>query len=382
MSAVQRWFGLWATQRDDYKKILDDKRCSGGTDTVMIMKLDAIGDFIIFLDSAGEYRRLYPDKKLVLICSRPCVALAQASGCFDECITPDELEGRSCDVLIQTVFAKTRAMDVIAASIPAKEKISTRPDDSRVNLSRRITSARINAAGDAVYDRLIETGRGELMELNRNAAFIRALGRSGFRSSMPVFPEQKVNDGIVPDFDYFILFPGASSHRKSWPADRFASVMDEVCAKTHMKCLVCGALAEKHLFDEIMKASATAPDEVFDYLGRTTLIELMEVIRHAKLLIGNDTSGIHFAAAAGTRCVCIAGDFVYGRFIPYAPENTGTSPLPRVVHANAGCAGCALSRRTWKCRMTILFRNYFGCILDVSVADVMKAVQEELNSGI
>ena len=322
---------------------------------------------------------MYPGKSLILLCSRSCLELGKATGYFDRCVTVGELGGISCDLLIQTVFAKTRLMDVVAASIPAKEKISIKPDNSRVNLSRHITLKGINDAGDAVYDSIIDTGSDEMMELNRNAAFIRALGNKGFQSSMPEFPKMVISDGIVPESDYFVIFPGASSRRKSWPAERFAVVLDSVCKDTGMKCLICGAQSEQYLYEKILAASDTAPDRTVDYFGRTSLIELMEVIRHAKLLIGNDTSGIHFAAAVGTPCVCIAGDFIYGRFIPYDPEIMAYSPVPVVVHAGKACAGCALSGRTLKCRMAILLKNRFECISDVSIDMVIEAVNKLLD---
>ena len=365
MSALRKWFEIFITQFTDYGIIKNDKRTSKENGHVLIMKMDAIGDFIIFLDSARAYRDVFPDKRIVLLCSRICKPLAEKSGCFDECITEDELNGRGFEILVQPVFAKTRRMDVLAASIPAHRKISVKPDTSKLNLSRKLTLGFINRAGDRIYDTLLDTDEelkmdtesfkgSRTMELIRNAAFIRKLGKKDFRASVPEFPVSDVEEALFPSEGYYVIFPGASSKRKSWEPARYAAVIDFIHKKCGKLCLICGSDGEKHIYDEIMGAVKAVPQErVLDYMGKTSLIELMEVIRRADFLIGNDTSGVHFAAVTGTRSLCILGDFLYGRFMY-----------------------CALKRRSLSCMIDIATRNQFSCIRDISVKEVTDAIDD------
>ncbi|MBQ7565076.1 MAG: glycosyltransferase family 9 protein [Lachnospiraceae bacterium] len=396
MGTIKRWLGLFFSQWSDIKKIRENRKVKESDGTVLILRLDAIGDFILFLDSARAYREIFPNRQLVLLCNKACVPFAEQSGYFDRCITREELPGglKNCEILIQTVYAKTREIDVIAASIPAVRKISIRPDDSKVNLSRALTIRRIRKACDSIYDELIDTGDERLMELDRNAAFIRGLGKKDFRSNVPELKpleSEALNQDILgldrsdvskerastsPN-PYYIVFPGASSRNKMWAAENYAEVIGRIYQETGLECVVCGAPGEEWIFEELLRwlqKKGTALIPVDDRIGRTSLLELAELIRGAEFLIGNDTSGIHIAAAVGTKSLCIAGDFVYGRFIPYRIEGKTDRPLPAVVHAGMCCQGCAYHRKTLKCLCLVFAKRQFECISKISAKTVIQAL--------
>ncbi|MFA7082796.1 MAG: hypothetical protein WC135_09305, partial [Bacteroidales bacterium] len=59
-------------------------------ESILIVKLDAIGDMIIFMDVAQEIRRVYNDKKIVLICNSVCLPLVENLDFFDEIIGIDK----------------------------------------------------------------------------------------------------------------------------------------------------------------------------------------------------------------------------------------------------------------------------------------------------
>ena len=39
----------------------------GGSNGLLLLRLDALGDFILWLDSAKEYRKIYPGRKITLL---------------------------------------------------------------------------------------------------------------------------------------------------------------------------------------------------------------------------------------------------------------------------------------------------------------------------
>ena len=94
----------------------------------------------------------------------------------------------------------------------------------------------------------------------------------------------------------------------------FAQVADYVCERTGWTAYLCGSKSEKPLY-EAFAADKKEKTKSVDYFGSTSLIELAEVIRHARFVISNDTSGIHFAAAVNTPSVCIMGEYNFGRFL-------------------------------------------------------------------
>ncbi len=385
-----RWGKIWLAQFATVK--MSNARCKAGTGKVLVIKSDAIGDFLIWLDSAKELRELYKDKRIVLICSSPCVDIAESTGYFDEIQTLNirKFEGDaayrreilrqfgnlSFDVLIQTAFSRTVHMDMLAAAIPAAQKIALVSDESRTNLSRYIVTKSNKKKLDSIYDKLIPATDGWLMEVKRNGELIRGLGKSDFQSGMPVLKPYDAADGIIPKGDYFVIFPGASTPKKMWAIHNFAQIADYVCEKTGWRAYACGSREEQVLYERLNRP------QIVDYFGKTTLMELAEVIRHAKLVISNDTSGIHFAAAVNTPSVCILGEYNYGRFLPYDYDREYGSELkPMIVcHAGMDCKRCAAGKMTSECNACMASTGRYLCVDKVTVSQVKEAVDRIINT--
>ena len=385
-----RWGKIWLAQFAVVK--MPNARCEKKSGKVLVIKSDAIGDFLIWLDSAKELKGLYKDKSIVLLCSSPCVHIAQVTGYFDEILTLNirkfESDGTyrkgiieqfgslSFDVLIQTAFSRTVHMDMLAAVIPAAEKIGLVSDESRTNLSRYIVTKSNKKKLDSIYDKLIPVTDQWLMEVKRNGELIRGLGKKDFKTGMPVLKPYDAKAVIIPKGDYFVIFPGASTPKKMWNIKNFAEIADYVSEKTGWRAYACGSRDEQYLYERLDRTT------VVDYFGKTTLTELAEVIRHARLVISNDTSGIHFAAAVNTPSVCILGEYNYGRFLPYDYDREYGSELkPMIVcHADMPCKRCASGKMTSECNACMASTGRYLCVEKVTVSQVKEAVDRIINS--
>ena len=104
-------------------------------------------------------------------------------------------------------------------------------------------------------------------------------------------------------------------------------------------------------------------------------MQLAAVLAGAEVLIGNETSAIHIAAAVGTRSVCLLGGGHYGRFAPYQPEVLDDRPLPVAAMHNMACFGC-----DWKCVFHPPKGEPVPCIERISVQDAWEAVHSALHS--
>lgn len=392
---LSRWGKIWLAQFSAGK--MPSVRCPAGNNKVLVIKLDAIGDFIIWLDSAKELRGIYPDKKLVLMCSSPCVDIAKATGYFDEIFTlnirkfessrryqkemKEQFGSFSFDVLIQTAFSRTIHMDMLAAVIPAAEKIGLVSDESRTNLSRYIAMKSNKKKLDSIYDRLIPVTDGLLMEVKRNGELIRGLGNKEFLTGMPVLKPYAVKAGVIPPKDYFVIFPGASTPKKMWNIRNFAEIADYICKKTGWSAYACGSKDEQYLYERLCEKKQ-ADTVIADYFGKTSLMELAEVIRHAKLVVSNDTSGIHFAAAVNTPSVCILGEYNYGRFLPYDYDRKYGDELKPMIVCSAGmpCRRCAVGKMTSECNACMASTGRYLCVDKITVSQVKEAVDRIINT--
>ena len=61
-SLVSTFYKLFVSMLDTL--VLASFKYSKHTEMVLLVRLDAIGDFILWLDSAQHFRKIYPDKKL------------------------------------------------------------------------------------------------------------------------------------------------------------------------------------------------------------------------------------------------------------------------------------------------------------------------------
>lgn len=354
------------------------KQAPQGKKSVLVVKLDAIGDFILWLDSAAALRRMYPPEKyrLVLLGNSLWGELVELSQLFDEYVPLERkrfqqdicyrlnvmlsLRRRAWAFAIQPTFSRESLFgDSVIRVCGADERIGSRGDNSNQSaVAKRIT--------DRWYTRLVPACRRPLMELKRNAEFIRALGMVGFRASIPVLTVQRFMPTELSLSDYFVVVPGANVPMRRWPVAKFAALTKLIGESVRLTVVVCGAPGEQALgmrLKDLIGAGA------LDYTGRTGLADYAAIIKGARFLIGNESSAVHIAAAVGTPAFCIAGGGHFGRFVPYRVEKTTSARMPVVITKTMDCFGCG-----WKCTHSLTKHALWPCIDHVSVEDVWEKV--------
>jgi len=262
------------------------------------------------------------------------------------------------ETAIQTTYSREfRLGDSLIRAMGAMLRIGSTGDLSNITSWQKKIS-------DKWYSQLITAKEEPLMELQRNAEYMRGLGLRNFTAGTPSLPSlANLPENLMIEQPYFIIFPGASFPGKLWPVERFGEVLLKLNGSNSGIAVLCGSRQERALCARIIDLSGT---EALNLAGETTLPELVEVIRRAKFLVGNDTSAIHIAAAVGTPSICILGGGHYGRFLPYVVESGGhIMPVP-VVH-QMDCFGC-----DWKCTQTHVRDGAFPCILRIPVHEVFQ----------
>lgn len=127
--------------------------------------------------------------------------------------------------------------------------------------------------------------------------------------------------------------PGASyGSAKRWYPDRFAEVARRLAAKWSAKVVIFGGPGETSIAADIeshLEGSAA------NMAGKTSVRELMALIKRCNFFITNDSGPMHIAAAFDVPLVAIFG----------STDHTGTSPYNNkatVVRSNVECAPCKL----------------------------------------
>lgn len=112
-----------------------------------------------------------------------------------------------------------------------------------------------------------------------------------------------------------IISPAASKAERNWLPERYAAIADYATSKG-FAVLLCGGPSE--LERELSRAIQAAANSVItDLTGKTTLKQLLALLKHASLLLAPDTGPAHMAVAVGTPVIGLYGHSNPDRTGPY-----------------------------------------------------------------
>jgi len=144
--------------------------------------------------------------------------------------------------------------------------------------------------------------------------------------------------GIRPAEPLIGIHPGGEGlwGRKQWAAAGFAAVAETLHRTAGVKIVLLGGHEDARVAAEVAQRSR-AP--VLNLAGQTTLGATAAVARRCVLFIGNDSSPLHIAAAAGTRVLGIYGLTDPRSYRPWLPGGVAGRDYA-VVCSSAPCAAC------------------------------------------
>jgi lipopolysaccharide heptosyltransferase II len=126
--------------------------------------------------------------------------------------------------------------------------------------------------------------------------------------------------------DYAVIVPGARWDTKIWAAGNFG----RIASLLPLKSIVIGSKSDMEIAQEVVQASA---GKAISMAGCTSLSELIELMRHAKVVISNDSGPMHIAAGFDVPVVAIFG--------PTSPVRTGPYGKGHIIiKSDLECAPC------------------------------------------
>lgn len=160
-----------------------------------------------------------------------------------------------------------------------------------------------------------------------------------------------------------VVAPGSKWFTKKWPLEYFNRVIKELEKREDTTVVVVGGKEE--MFFNMSLANTT-----IDLRGKTTLLELAEVIRRADIVLTNDSSPIHIASAfPNVRILALFGPTVekFG-FFPWSKNSEvfqveGLECRPCSIHGGDSCP-----------------KKHFKCMLDIKPEMVLERIESILES--
>ena len=217
--------------------------------------------------------------------------------------------------------------DIVINPIYSRSK---RIDDSIVKASKaRVTIGMFrnkeNYAGyENIYDfklykQLMPEMDKPVFEFYRNKAFTEFVTATKSLINKPEFSIENIHSDIPSKLfhDYFVVFPGSRSAQRIWPTENFVEVSNYLYEKYKWVAVVCGSGADQPYCKAFIEEYQ---HPVKNLTNKTTLPDLLLVLKQAKCLLSVDTGSIHLAALVNCTVFGIFNGSQYGRFAPYPKE--------------------------------------------------------------
>jgi ADP-heptose:LPS heptosyltransferase len=256
---------------------------------ILVIKLGALGDFLMALGPMQAIRRHHPDADLVLLTRDAYRDLGAATGLFAEIwIDPaprwNPLTWLSWRARLRGAgFA--RVYDLQTSDRTA----------GYFRLIRGIGVPEWSGKVAGASHRHVYPADHRMHSLDRQRA---QLAIAGIAEAAPA--DLSFLDGDLAAFGLperiALLIPGSSPERldKRWPAERFGALAAYL-ADRGVVAVVVGGAGERAVAAAIRAAVPTA----LDLTGRTDLGQLAALARQAVIAVGNDTGPTHLVALAG-----------------------------------------------------------------------------------
>jgi ADP-heptose:LPS heptosyltransferase len=266
---------------------------------ILVIRLSALGDFIMALPAMAAIRRHHPTAEITLLTTKPLAELGKRSGWFSHV------------------------------------EIDPRPDWRNLSawwrMRRWLKAGRFDRVYDlqsqdrtAMYFRLFWPGRRpEWSGIAPGASHPHTDPARRHMHAIDIHAAQLAVAGIAdippPDLSWLedsisklglpsriaLLVPGSAPHRpaKRWPTESYAALAQRLVA-AKITPVIVGIAAEKPLADVIR----TLCPKARDLTGQTSLFQIATLARRAEFAVGNDTGPMHLIAMVGCRVVSLFSD--------------------------------------------------------------------------
>lgn len=223
------------------------------------------------------------------------------------------------EVAIESTYSREHLFgDTIIAVSNAPTKIGSLGEPiPKINYKRKLVTNKF-------YTSLIDTGTENMFEFYRNKKFFEKLLIQAMTITKPIISDKLRDSGEIQSqlgiADKFILIcTGASQKVRRWSSSNYFDLIISLTTYYTGSIVITGTPDETLSQTESQVPIKSNP-KIVNLIGKTTLLDLVKLISAAEIVITQDSAPIHIAAAFEKNAVCLSNGFHYGRFVPYPPK--------------------------------------------------------------
>ena len=373
---VHNWVDLWAMFTAERSRNYRERK------TVVFVKLDGIGDYVMWRPAFGWLDRIYPQGEWdrVLVANDKWEGLAVGDGFFDQVVAVNN------DRFVLSPLYRLRTMCQIR-TLWAEHVLNARLtrtflwEDSIV----RVSGAPVRIGNRGIDNLMIPVQewisrdwytlltsppeKGE-HEIDAHRRFIAEFSGAD-EQLLEHAAIEPITKGNLEQKPFAIFFLGVSDPAKRWPIRNFAEVASTVADRHGLEIVLCGAPGEERVAAEFR---GLFDGEVLDLVGRQTLAELSDLLTRGHLVVTNDTGAGHISSMAGVPTVVLTPGNHVGRFFPYSGAARALGVRQYSVIHEMPCFGCG-----WTCIYKLEPGEPRPCIANITVDDVLWVIGEALD---
>jgi heptosyltransferase I len=276
---------------------------------ILLIKPSSLGDIVMTLPALSALRRSFPHARIAWLVRPAFAPLIEGHPHLDEILYFDRNK-------LAKAWYCPFAMKALGSLIG---ELRRRRFDAVLDLQGLLRSASLAWASGCkhrfgpvwgrefahhLYTTIVPRHADWVHVIDYYMKIIEAMGGSDLRVEF-VLPEKPAAVAAVDTLlaqhnltreRYAILIPGSAQLSKCWPPERFAALADRLSSEHGLSIVATGSAPESTMVEQI-QSHARCP--IVNLAGRTSLPELVEVLRSARIVVSNDTGPGHIAAALG-----------------------------------------------------------------------------------
>jgi heptosyltransferase-1 len=327
---------------------------------ILIVRLGSLGDIVHAIPAAAAIRRAFPQSSVDWLVDARQREVLELVPVVDRRISVDA--GRAGS-LRSVVGDLRRARYDVALDLQGLLKSAVL---ARLSGASRVIGFPADLLRERAARFLYTETAGDVAPhvIHKNLSMLKAVG---IRMPEIEFPLEDRNPAIanegrarlaIPEGAPFaIINPAAAWPNKRWPPVYFAEVARGLAERVGLRSLVLWGPGEEQLAQNVV----TAANGAAVVSPKTTVADLVSLIKAAALMISGDTGPMHIAAASGTPLIGIFG--------PTDPQRNGPWAEDDLVASRYRACACHYQRQ---CRIS------GWCLLDISPREVLDLAERRL----
>lgn len=291
-------------------------------ETVLILRLSAMGDVIHTIPAVAALREAYPAARFGWLVESPFRVIVETVAMVDEVFVARTRAwrrdpwARSTGREVADLGGSLRRFGRGGISVDFQGLVKSAAPGLLAGAGRRFgfAPAQLRERVSALFTNSHIDVKGATHVVDMNMALARGAGASAERAPAVdftplAFDGKGTLQGLVSK-DSVVMLPGAGQVRKQWAAPNFAALADAIHNRHGLSTVVAWGPGEEELATEVCRRSGNAR-----LAPATDLRELAFLLKNGTMVVAGDTGPLHLAAALGTRVV--------GLFGPTDPRRNG-----------------------------------------------------------